>query len=179
MTRAHGLLFAVVAALAVAGGAGYQLWRLGVVGTPEQNPVVAGRTVLATQPPDLDGRPQPLAQWRGRVLVVNFWATWCPPCREEIPMFVRVQERYRDAGLKFVGIAIDQPERVAEFAREFRINYPVLVGGLESMELMRQVGNRAGALPYTLVIDRQGKLVSQQLGELKEDRLQSLVRPLL
>ena len=111
--------------------------------------------------------------------MVNFWATWCAPCREEIPGFVRLQERYGARGLQFVGIAIDQPDKVAEFAREFRINYPLLIGGLETMELLRQVGNRAGVLPYTLVIDRKGNLVSREPGGLKEARLESIIQPLL
>jgi peroxiredoxin len=90
-----------------------------------------------------------------------------------------MQERYGGRGLQFVGIAIDQPEQVAEFAREFRINYPLLLGGVETIELVRQVGNRAGVLPYTLVIDRKGKLVSRETGGLKEARLERLIQPLL
>jgi len=113
------------------------------------------------------------------VLVVNYWATWCAPCREEIPGFVRLQERYGSRGLQFVGIAIDQPDKVAEFASELRINYPLLLGGLEIIELLRQAGNRAGVLPYTLVIDRKGNLVSREPGGLKEVRLESLIQRLL
>jgi peroxiredoxin len=90
-----------------------------------------------------------------------------------------MQERHGGRGLQFIGIAIDQPDKVAEFAREFRINYPLLLGGVETIELVRQVGNRAGVLPYTLVIDRKGKLVTRERGGLKEDRLESLVQPLL
>lgn len=113
------------------------------------------------------------------MLVVNFWATWCTPCREEIPVFVRMQERYGAQGLQFVGIAIDQPDKVAEFAREFRINYPVLLGGLETMELLRLSGYRSGVLPFTLVIDRSGNIARQELGGLREARLDSIIRPLL
>jgi peroxiredoxin len=92
---------------------------------------------------------------------------------------VRLQERYGSRGLQFVGIAIDQADKVAEFATEFRINYPLLLGELETIELLRQAGNRAGVLPYTLVIDRNGKLVSREPGGLKEARLESLLKPLL
>ena len=111
--------------------------------------------------------------------MVNFWATWCAPCREEIPGFVSLQERYGSRGLRFVGIAIDQPDKVAEFAREFHINYPLLMGGLETMDLLRQSGNRAGVLPYTLVIDRLGNLISREPGGLKEARLEGIIQPLL
>ena len=93
-------------------------------------------------------------------------------------MFVRLQERYGARGLQFVGIAFDQPDKVAEFAREFRVNYPLLLGGLDTMELLREAGNRAGVLPYTLVIDKQGRVVSREPGGLKEARLEGLVQPL-
>ena len=161
------------------GGAAYYWWSRN--GTPDQLPgsrAVAER-VFAARLADLTGGAPTLEQWRGRVLVVNFWATWCAPCREEIPVFVKLQERYGSRGLQFVGIAFDQPDKVAEFAREFRINYPLLLGGLETMELLRQAGNRAGVLPYTLVIDRSGNLVSREPGGLKETRLEGLVHPLL
>jgi len=137
------------------------------------------KQVYATRLADLKGGAQTLGQWQGQVLVVNFWATWCAPCREEIPGFVRMQERYGPRGLQFVGIAIDQPDEVAKFSREFHINYPLLMGGLETMELMRQAGNRAGVLPYTLVIARDGKLVSREPGGLKESRLERIIQPLL
>jgi len=94
-------------------------------------------------------------------------------------MFVRLQERYGDRGLQFVGIAIDQPGKVAEFAAEFSVNYPLLIAGVDSLELLRQAGNRAGVLPYTLVIDRKGNLVSREPGGLKEARLERLLQPLL
>ena len=177
MTRARTLsLFAVVALLAAAAGAAYYLaWR----GGPDGPGAVAER-VYAARLPDLRGAPQALEQWRGQVLVVNFWATWCAPCREEIPAFVRLQARHGARGLQFVGIAVDQPDKVAEFAREFKINYPLLIaGGLETMELLRQTGNRAGVLPYTLVLDRAGRVVSREPGGLKEPRLEGLIQPLL
>jgi peroxiredoxin len=97
----------------------------------------------------------------------------------EIPGFVKLQERYGSRGLLFVGVAIDQPDKVAEFAREFGINYPMLIGGLETLELLREAGNHAGVLPYTLVIDRQGNVVSREPGGLKEMRLEGMLQPLL
>lgn len=176
MTRARTLtLFAAVAVAAAAAGAAYHLWwKNGLDGAR-----AIAEQVYAARLPDLKGAPQALEQWRGRVLVVNFWATWCAPCREEIPGFVRLQARHGARGLQFVGIAIDQPDKVAEFAREFQINYPLLMGGLETMELLRQTGNRAGVLPYTLVLDRGGRVISREPGGLKEPRLEDLIQPLL
>jgi len=179
-TQAIALLAAVAVASAV-GGAAYHLWaRSGATVVDRTlSPQAIVERVYAARLADLKGASQGLEQWRGQVLVVNFWATWCAPCREEIPGFVSLQERYGSRGLTFVGIAIDQPEKVAAFAREFRINYPLLTGGLETMELLRQAGNRAGVLPYTLVIDRGGNLVSREPGGLKEARLESIIQPLL
>ena len=182
MSRARAIaLFAAVAVASAAGGAAYFLWPGGGATTVDRplSPQTVVERVYAARLPDLQGAPQALEQWRGEVLVVNFWATWCAPCREEVPGFVNLQERYRARGLRFVGIAFDQPDKVAEFAREFRVNYPLLAGELQTMELMRQAGNRAGVLPYTLVIDRKGHLVSREPGGLKEARLEALIQPLL
>lgn len=170
-------VFAIVAGLSAAGGIAYYPHSPGGGTGMDAGEVV--ERLLAAPLADIKGGSQRIGQWRGRVLVINYWATWCAPCREEIPMFVRLQERYGDRGLQFVGIAIDQPGKVAEFAAEFRVNYPLLIAGVDSLELLRQAGNRAGVLPYTLVIDRKGNLVSREPGGLKEPRLESLLQPLL
>ena len=129
--------------------------------------------------PDAAGREQPLAQWKGKVVVVNFWATWCTPCREEMPEFVKAQRELGDKGLQFVGIAIDEPAKVQAFAAELGLNYPALVGGYGAIELSRTLGNRLGALPFTVVIDRSGRYAHTQLGPLKEQNLRSIVGQLL
>ena len=178
MKARAAVLLAVVAGLAAAAGVSYQMWSRGSGGAAMAPDSVVER-VLGARVADVKGGTQNLEQWRGQVLVVNYWATWCTPCREEIPGFVRLQERYGSRGLQFVGIAIDQPDKVAEFAIEFRINYPLLLGGLETIELLRQAGNRAGVLPYTLVIDRKGNLVSREHGGLKEAKLERTLLPLL
>jgi thiol-disulfide isomerase/thioredoxin len=135
--------------------------------------------LLAIALPDIDGREQPLGQWKGKVVVVNFWATWCAPCREEMPEFVRAQTDLGGKGLQFVGIAVDQLDKVQPFAKEIGVNYPVLIGGYGAMELSKAFGNRLMALPFTLVIDRQGGVAHTQLGPLKEAQLRSIVGQLL
>ena len=169
-------LAAAVGAAATAAGYGFYQWR--GAARDEGNPA-AVNALLAARLPDLKGERQALEGWRGRVLVVNFWATWCAPCREEIPEFVRMQERYGARGLQFVGIAIDQPDKVGDFAREFGINYPVLLGGLDTVALMREAGNRMGVLPFTLVLDRQGNVAMRHPGEIKEAQLEAIILPLL
>ena len=129
--------------------------------------------------PDLSGKPQAVRQWQGKVLVLNFWAPWCPPCRKEIPDFIRLQERHGGAGLQFVGVALDEADRVSAFADETGINYPVLLGGGDGANLSMAAGNHFGGLPYTVVFDRRGNPVATLTGGVTEARLEALVKPLL
>lgn len=129
--------------------------------------------------PDLDGRSRAHSEWSGQVLVVNFWATWCPPCRAETPGFVELQDKYRSQDVRFVGIAIDDRELVQEFADEFAVNYAMLIGGLDAVELSKQLGNRFGGLPFTVVMDRRGFVRHRQPGEMPKDRLDEILQSLL
>jgi peroxiredoxin len=135
--------------------------------------------LLGVALPDVKGQEQALAQWKGKVLVVNFWATWCAPCREEMPEFVNAQRELGGRGLQFVGIAIDQPDKVQEFAAEIGLNYPALIGGYGAIELSKTLGNRIGALPFTIIIDRSGRIAHTQLGPLRDATLRSIVGQLL
>jgi peroxiredoxin len=169
-----GVAFLAIAVLAVAGGLlGYQQWRQ----HGEREEALAQLQVLPF--PDLQGKTRSLADWRGQVVVVNFWATWCEPCREEVPALQRVRSRYADSGVEVVGIAFDHAAKVQQFAAEFRLAYPLLIGALGSIDLTRKLGNRMGALPYTLVLSRQGRIVFTHLGVVSEAQLRAAVEPLL
>lgn len=163
----------------VCGAAGFLFyfyqWRI----NQAPDPVEAGRLVLGARLMGVDGNVQPFEQWRGKVIVVNFWATWCAPCREEIPGFIRLQQRHGPEGVQFVGVAIDLKERVLPYAKEIGINYPLVVGGMETMEFARQLGNRMTVLPYTLVVDRTGKVQASQVGLLRPEKLDAIIKPLL
>jgi thiol-disulfide isomerase/thioredoxin len=167
-------LFLVAAVSALAAGYGLHTWNSATA------PVSGGaEQLMAATLPDMEGNFQALAQWRGKVIVVNFWATWCPPCLKEIPEFVRMQEKLGPHGLQFVGIAIDNRDKVREFAAKFRINYPILIGEMEGIELVRRVGNDRGGLPFTVIVDRKGRLIGTELGGLNEQKLTAIVAPAL
>ena len=129
--------------------------------------------------PDLQGRLRPVSEWGGKVLLVNFWATWCPPCLKEIPLFIDLQSRHGDRGLQVVGIAIDNPDAVSALAASRGINYPVLLGDEEAIDASVRYGNTRGVLPYTVVVDRRGRVVLSHLGEMTPEALDALVLPLL
>jgi thiol-disulfide isomerase/thioredoxin len=168
-------LFGAVAAVALM--AGFLLRQGG--GEPPKAEAGASQLLMAAELPDVAGNKQRLDQWKGKVVVVNFWATWCAPCREEIPALVSVQERLGGQGLQVVGIAIDQPDKVRPYAQEMRINYPVLIGELEVMDLSRAAGNALGGLPYTVVLNRSGQITRTELGGVTQAKLEEMVRPLL
>ena len=161
---------AAAGAIALGLGIGVAVW--------DREPSDAS-ALLALSLPDTQGVPQRLAQWRGKVLVVNFWATWCEPCREEMPQFIQAQRELGPKGLQFVGIAVDQPDKVIQFAKELGLNYPALIGGYTAVELSKPLGNRLAALPFTVIVDRKGSIAHTQLGPLKPGQLRSIVDNLL
>ena len=134
--------------------------------------------LLAARYPDLDGRMRRLREWHGRVVVCNFWATWCAPCREEVPLLVAARERWLDKGVEIVGIAIDSADNIQEFTKAYRVNYPVLIANATALELLRKLGNRSGGLPYTVVLDPAGGVNSRHLGALTEAELRRVVESL-
>jgi len=125
--------------------------------------------------PDLENRTRRLSEWRGKVLVCNFWATWCAPCREEIPMLVAARRKYGSSGAEIVGIAIDNVVKVRQFSTSFDISYPILLAGADGLDLMRRLGNSSGGLPYTVIANREGAVVHRKLGALKVGELDGLL----
>lgn len=174
MSRQNWLI-AGVAFLALALGFGVANW----LRQPGPAQPGAADALLKTPMADLQGQQQTLAKYRGKILVVNFWATWCPPCREEIPVFIEAQDRLAAEDLQFVGIALDDPGQTEAFAQEFAINYPILIGGAHESEILRELGNAAGGLPYTLFYDRDGVLREKIIGGIDKSRLEKLLEPLI
>ena len=129
--------------------------------------------------PDLDARSRRSGEWLGKVLVLNFWATWCPPCRKEMPLFIALQEELGGKGLQFIGIAIDEASKVREFVNSLGVNYPILLGENDAVQLSHDLGNRFRGLPFTVIFDRTGRVSHAQAGELQRSALEAQIRPLL
>ncbi len=174
----------------VAGGAGYWLLdRLQSSATPATGAVTApaalSRTDLIGQRrpdfslPDLEGRMRDLGEWDGQVVLVNFWASWCPPCRKEMPGFNRVHARLRDRGFQIVGVAIEDPEAARTFVEEIDVEYPILHGRGAANAISQAFGNRMGALPFSVLIDRGGAMRFFRAGELSEEQLAAEAERLL
>lgn len=129
--------------------------------------------------PDLSGKSQPISRWQGKTLVINFWATWCPPCLKEIPEFIRLQHELAGENVQFIGIAIEELEPVRDYLKTIAINYPILIGGDAGISLARQLGNFIGAIPFTVVVNAKGQISHQHPGELSREKLLEILTPLL
>jgi len=128
---------------------------------------------------DPDGKPVNSADWKGKLLVVNFWASWCPPCVEEMPALSRLQTEFKQQNVVFVGIGIDSPSNIREFLQKTPVSYPIVLGGLEGSNLSKQMGNTQGALPYTVVINSKGKSIYTKLGKISEEELKKAINSAL
>ena len=137
--------------------------------------------VFAATLADFDGKPVPLAELKGKLVVLNFWATWCGPCRTEIPHLIEGQEKYGPRGVVFMGAAVeDNADSVRDFGKAYGINYPVAMAGKDQgIALLRALGNKIAGLPFTLVLDRQGNIVATKRGIMTPAFLQKTLDPLL
>lgn len=129
---------------------------------------------------DLSGRTVSGDTWDGQVVLVNFWAAWCPPCRREIPAFAEVREFYHEEGFEVVGVAIDDQEDIEDFLAGMQnVRYPQLIGDQDAIGLMSEFGNASGGLPFSVLLDRAGRVRFVKKGELKKTVLIEQVEALL
>jgi thiol-disulfide isomerase/thioredoxin len=164
VTRRWGL--AAMAAAAAAAGAGVAWWRL--------QPGKADLTGFwGLSFPTPDGTTLTMASLRGKPLLVNFWATWCPPCIEELPLLSRFYEANWASGWQLVGLAVDQPDPVKRFLDRTPVAFPVAMAGLAGVDLSKQLGNDAGGLPFTVVFDAEGTLRHRKIGQVHEADLKA------
>jgi peroxiredoxin len=160
-------------------------WVMDQIAGNAQGKKAAQTMTMVDQPapefslPDLNDTLRNSHEWDGKVVILNFWATWCPPCISETPMFVEMQEQYGAAGLQFVGIAIDSKDKVQDFVDTYGVNYPILIGEDDAITIARAYGNRYGALPYTVVIDRRGQINFTRRGEMTREMVENAISHLL
>lgn len=183
MLKKNYLVYAAIAIVCAGAGAWASLHQSAKAPAPSNaapgashGAAAAGSPVAALfqqQMKDGKGVQQALAQWQGKALVVNFWATWCGPCVEEMPELSALQGEQTGKNLQIIGIGIDSPSNIAEFAEKHKIAYPVYVGGMDGTNLSRQLGNAHGGLPFTVLIGADGQVKKTYLGRLKFDQLRA------
>jgi thiol-disulfide isomerase/thioredoxin len=173
----RGVAIAVLLlAAAGAGFFGYRYWTSSAATAMDAGPP-ARRPEFALK--DLDGALQSISKWDGKVLLVNFWATWCEPCRREIPLLNELQTQYGTQGVQVIGIAIDDADEVRSFLESLKIGYPVLVGEQEAVDALAGFGAEMTVLPYTAFVGRDGRISVLHAGELKRDEATALIGKLL
>jgi thiol-disulfide isomerase/thioredoxin len=165
--RQNIILFGVIAILFTIGGVYFGVQR---IATEAPQPAAVSN-FLSQSLQDTQGTPQALAQWKGKHLVVNFWATWCAPCVDEMPELSALQTEIVGKNIQIIGIGIDSASNIGEFSSKYKISYPLYTGGMSGTELSRQFGNQAGGLPFTVLIGSDGQIKNTYLGRLKMDQL--------
>ena len=174
----------VAASIAVLAGAGGFLvarhlnpppvYPDGMPHVPDAKGALEGQPAPAVTVNDLDGKPRSLTDWRGKWLLVNFWATWCGPCIEEIPLLIAAQRDYGASGLQVLGIALDDPDTVRAAMKERGFNYPSLAGDDTVMTALEQLGNTLGAIPYTVLISPDGVIRDMEMGGIDAHKVKML-----
>jgi thiol-disulfide isomerase/thioredoxin len=129
--------------------------------------------------PDMDGKQRNIKEWQGKILIINFWATWCPPCMKEMPEFEAIQQEFGNKGVQFIGIALDDAEPVKEFITKKKITYPILVGQDSGTKIAHDLGNVINTVPFTVIFDINGQLIKRQMGTLDRDDILEIINPLI
>lgn len=165
--------FAVVLSLIAAAALGYFIYDQSAVDPLPVTTVERGRVTFVLS--DLDGNPRQFSEWHGKARLVNFWATWCAPCRREIPLLKKTQAEHADINLQVIGIAVDFIEEVTAYAKEAEFNYPVLIGQEDAMAVVEASGIDFIGLPLTMIVAPDGQLIQTHIGEIVEDHIELIV----
>ncbi|WP_341677636.1 TlpA disulfide reductase family protein [Niveibacterium sp. SC-1] len=138
----------------------------------------AAQALMAMSLPDTAGKPLRLNDWKGQVIVVNFWAPWCAPCREEMPLLDRTRKEWEGRGVQFVGIGIDEARAIEKYSATNGVSFPLVVGGMDAMQITQGLGNTAQGLPFTAILGRDGQLAHVKLGAFHDDQLAKILENL-
>ncbi len=145
---------------------------------PATGTAAAAPVYPAFRLPDIDGNERDIEEWRGSHTLLNFWATWCAPCRREIPLLKTFQDEHGRDGIQVIGIAVDFPEQVAAYAEEAQFNYPILVGQEDAMAVAETSGVEFIGMPFTMILASDGELLNSHIGEIVEADLEHIVNVL-
>lgn len=140
---------------------------------------IATHTFFAAEFPDLTGQPQAMSQWKGKTIIVNFWATWCPPCLEEMPELSKLYAEHQANDVIVLGISSDELGIIREFSDKTPVSYPLLSGDIDAMNISESLGNNKGVLPYTVIIAPDGSIVKTYFGLVNQALLEKAFLPLL
>ena len=165
--RRRTVVGAAVGIVAAAAGGAFAWWRAGASAQTER----AAEALWALRFERPEGGSLVMADFRGKRLVVNFWATWCVPCVRELPALQRFAREHAAQGWKVIALAVDQPVPVLEFIARFKLDLPVAMAGVDGLEWQRAIGNTAGGLPFSVVLDAHGRVRQRRLGESHYDEL--------
>ncbi|WP_293633393.1 TlpA disulfide reductase family protein [Polaromonas sp.] len=170
----RNMLYGGVAAAAALAGAGAAWWKFQPHGASPETPADAAKVAasfwsLSFDTPD--GKPLAMSSFRGKLLLVNFWATWCPPCVEELPLLDFFYQENKDKNLQVVGLAVDQPSAVRTWLQTRPLNFPVGMAGLGGTELSKSLGNMTGSLPFTVVFSPAGVMLHRKVGKVLPEEL--------
>ena len=166
------MLYGGVAAAAALAGAGAAWWKFQpheALSGPSDKAVTDAFWAASFETPD--GKPLSMESFRGKLLLVNFWATWCPPCVEELPLLDFFYQENKDKNLQIVGLAVDQPSAVRTWLQTRPLNFPVGMAGLGGTELSKSLGNSSGSLPFTVVFSPAGVLLHRKVGKVTPEEL--------
>jgi len=166
------ILIFFVSALALVGGIFVQTLSV-------KNETNTAIPALEINLPDITGKQRSISEWQGKIQIINFWATWCPPCLKEIPEFIKLQAEYKDKNVQFIGIAIEDQAAVEQYLKTIAVNYPMLIAGDEGISLSQQLGNIVNAVPFTLIVNQHGQIIHRQPGELSNEKIIEIITPLL
>ncbi|MGB0134642.1 TlpA family protein disulfide reductase [Dokdonella sp.] len=175
----------VVLAIASAGfGLAMSQWLRPAANTPVRVPTVdvldIGDLVDDTALPDRNGSMRQLSEWRGKLIVLNFWASWCGPCREEMPMLDAMRTQYANRDVEVIGIAAEEAPAALSFLEHNPVSYPILINSpADAADFSLRLGNTQGVLPYTALIDRDGSILATRMGNFSQAALEEWIAPYL
>ncbi|HSH73442.1 MAG TPA: TlpA disulfide reductase family protein [Methylophilaceae bacterium] len=169
----------VVIVLIIAGWGLTRLWVHPPVADGQGASNLATAVLFGASFPDSAGQTQAIKQWQGKILVVNFWATWCPPCLEEMPELSKLNETYKSQNVAVIGISTDDVAKISAFSKKSPVSYPLLAGDFEAMNLGERLGNNKGALPYTVIVRPDGTIANTYFGRISQSLLEETLLPLI